>query len=86
MKKISKILLITICLSLLWGLSFAQTDSTNHIETDEEFNLFLFTLLLIGVSGIIGSAIIGAIGASLVLFFFFDKYWFAFNFCHRRLI
>jgi hypothetical protein len=47
--------------------AFAQSNNSS----DDEFNLFLFSLLAIFFCAMIGAAIIGAMVAALVLFFLF---------------
>jgi hypothetical protein len=51
-------------------MSFAQNGSSS-VE-DDEFNLFLFTLVFVFISGVAGAAIIGAMAAALLLFFIFS--------------
>ena len=62
--------LIFISLFLLSVITtFAQ--SGNSGTPDDEFNLFLFSLLMIFVCAMIGAAIIGAMVAALIIFFLF---------------
>jgi hypothetical protein len=64
--------LIFILLSLLTAIAtFAQSGNANT-PNDDEFNLFLLSLLSIFFCAMIGAAILGAIVAALVLFFFFS--------------
>jgi hypothetical protein len=46
----------------------APPNNPGNNPADEEFNLFLFTLLLVAISAMIGAAIIGAFAATSLLF------------------
>jgi MFS family permease len=64
MKLRSKLIFILFLLLCVFS-AFAQSNNSN----DDEFNLFLLSLLAIFFCAMIGAAIIGAMVAALVLFF-----------------
>jgi len=67
----TKIVFIFCCL-LFASFFHAFSQSRNSApEPDEEFNLFLFILLIVFICGMIGAAIIGALAAMLILFILF---------------
>ena len=49
-----------------------MAQSNNANAEDDEFNIFLLTIETVFVCGMIGAAIVGAMGAALVLFFLFS--------------
>ena len=54
-------------------VAHAQTDTTTAALTykDEEFNIFLFSLLALFICGLFGAAFVGALAAALVFGFLF---------------
>lgn len=63
------IFILSLLILIILKTSFAQ-DGSSSVK-DDEFNLFLFTLAFVFISGVIGAAIIGALAAVLLLFFIF---------------
>lgn len=71
MKAASKVVfLLTVLLLAFCPALFAQADTVPN-PPDEEFNLFLLAMLSVGVFAMMGATIIGAVVASLILFFLF---------------
>jgi hypothetical protein len=66
MKQGSKLIFI---LFLLVGAITTFGQSGNSVNPDDEFNLFLFSLLMIFICAMTGAAILGAMVATLILLF-----------------
>ncbi len=69
MKHLSKLAIVLFFLFVVTTV-FAQSDNPTSAD-DDEFNLFLLSLLLIFVCAMIGAAIIGAMAATILLLFLF---------------
>jgi hypothetical protein len=73
LKSLKTILLFSCCLLFICSVTFAQTDSTHLIRLDadsyydDEFNIFLFSLLMLFMCGLFGAAFICALATGLIV-------------------